>query len=57
MRCLPITCQFATEALANVPTRSTKALLTLASQNTEILKSRKLAAEAFGKHVNKTACC
>ena len=50
----PLLCQPATEALANIPTsEAQKALLTLASQNTEILESRKLAAVAFGKHVEQ----
>ena len=48
----PLLCAPAADALANIPTpQAQKALLTLASQNTEILENRKIAATAFGEHV------
>ena len=48
----PLLCAPAAEALANIPTpQAQKALLALASQNTEVLENRKLAASAFGEHV------
>ncbi len=49
----PRLCGPATNALAQIPTpESQRALLTLASQNTEILENRKLAADAFRRHVS-----
>ena len=48
----PLLCNPAAGALANIPTpEAQKALLALASQNTEILEHRKQAAAAFDLHV------
>ena len=48
----PLLCDPAAGALANIPTpEAQKALLALASQNTEILEHRKQAAAAFDLHV------
>ena len=49
----PRLCAPATEVLKHLPTpEAQKALLTIASQNTEVLENRKLAAEAYSQHVS-----